>query len=151
MKRGSSPSKGSQQWWTGRVESMKPAPHGRWMLGICSFIRVQAPGELDIHVFERKAWRAAVEAAVSEEGVGENKKLQKNQLVFKHSLGYFDKQHWSCFSDRILWMFAHHLFLNHERMSGFYLRAPLLICMMLRYVTGFHKRLAEWFRLCEAR
>lgn len=47
-----------------RVESVEPAPHARWMLGICSFIRAAALGELGIHVFERKARRAPSEAAV---------------------------------------------------------------------------------------
>lgn len=46
MKSGSSPSEGSEQWWTVRVESVEPAPHGRWMLGTCSFIRVEALGGL---------------------------------------------------------------------------------------------------------
>lgn len=61
----SSPSEDSQQWWTSRVESVEHAPHGRWMLGICSFIRVEAVGELGIHVFECKT---PSEAAVSEGG-----------------------------------------------------------------------------------
>lgn len=64
VKSGSLPSEGSQQRWTSWVESVETAPHGRWMLGICSFMRAAALGELGIHVFERKAWRAPPEAAV---------------------------------------------------------------------------------------
>lgn len=64
VKSGSSLSEGSQQWWTSRAESVETTPHARWMLGICSFIRAAALGELGIHVFELKAWRALSEAAV---------------------------------------------------------------------------------------
>lgn len=45
-------------------------------------------------VLDGKAWRASSEAAVGaavSEG-GENKKLQTQQLVFKHSLRYFFKR-----------------------------------------------------------
>lgn len=60
---------------------------------------------------------------------GENKTLQKLQLAFKHSLGYFNKQHLSCLSDRILW--------------------TLRTDFTSELLSWFAKRLADWFRLCE--
>lgn len=107
-------------------------------------------------VFHCKACRApseAVAGAAVNEG-GENKKLQKHYLAFKHSLKYcWGKQHLSLLSERILWMLRPALiicYFKSERMNRLHLRVPLLICMMLQYVSGFLKRLAEWFWLCEA-